>query len=96
MPHVWGIKAVLSPSFFERDNMSKVSVLRSAPKSAVALAVLSVVGSFSLPASAALDAAVTTAISTAGTDLLAGATAVIVAMVAYWGVKKLGTKMGWW
>ena len=47
-------------------------------------------------AHAALPEDVTTAITTAGTDLLAGATAVVVAMVAFWAMKKLGAKMGWW
>lgn len=46
-------------------------------------------------AHAALPSAVTTAIETAGTDLLAAVTAVIVAMVAFWGLRKVGQKMGW-
>ncbi len=48
------------------------------------------------PAAAALPEAVTTAVTAAGTDLVAGATALIVAMVGFWGIKKLGTKLGWW
>lgn len=47
-------------------------------------------------AHAALPTTVTDAITAAGADLLAGATAVIVAMVAFWGMKKLGSKLGWW
>lgn len=47
-------------------------------------------------AHAALPAAVTTAIDTAGADLLTAATAVIVAMVAFWGLRKVGQKLGWW
>lgn len=46
-------------------------------------------------ASAALPTEVTTAITAAGADLVTAATAVIVAMVAFWGLKKLGAKMGW-
>ncbi len=47
-------------------------------------------------AQAALPTEVTTAITSAGDNLLTGATAVIVAMVAFWGMRKLGQKMGWW
>lgn len=47
-------------------------------------------------ANAALPTSVTTAITDAGVDLATGATAVIVTMVAFWGLKKLGGKMGWW
>lgn len=46
-------------------------------------------------AQAALPTGVAAAITEAGEMLVLGATAVIVAMVAFWGVKKLGTKMGW-
>jgi len=47
-------------------------------------------------AHAALPTEVTTAITTAGQDLSAAALAIIVAMVAVWGLRKLGQKMGWW
>lgn len=47
-------------------------------------------------ASAALPETVTTAITSAGADLTTAATAIIVAMVAFWGLRKLGQKMGWW
>jgi hypothetical protein len=47
-------------------------------------------------AHAAIPAAVTTAIDEAGTDLTTAATAVIVAMVAFWALRKIGSKMGWW
>lgn len=43
-----------------------------------------------------LPAEVDTAIENAGLMLVAGATAVIIAMVAFWALKKLGGKMGWW
>lgn len=65
---------------------------RNAQRLAAAGAVTVATGS----AHAALPETVTAAITTAGTDLLAGATAVIVAMVAFWGMKKLGSKLGWW
>lgn len=47
-------------------------------------------------AQAALPAGVQTAITDAGDVLVLGATAVIIAMVAFWGMRKLGSKMGWW
>ncbi|MDO5625733.1 MAG: major capsid protein [Pseudomonadota bacterium] len=47
-------------------------------------------------AHAALPSEVTTAIETAGADLKTAAAAVIVALVAFWGLRKLGSKMGWW
>lgn len=37
-----------------------------------------------------------TAITAAGTKILGYATAVIGIMVAFWGVKRAGQKMGWW
>lgn len=43
-----------------------------------------------------LPTEVDTAIENAGLMLVAGATAVIIAMVAFWALKKLGGKMGWW
>jgi len=46
-------------------------------------------------ANAALPEAASTAITTAGTDLLTAIGAVITAMVAVWGLRKLGQKMGW-
>uniref|UniRef100_A0AAU8BAN9 Capsid protein G8P n=1 Tax=Dulem virus 61 TaxID=3145772 RepID=A0AAU8BAN9_9VIRU len=47
-------------------------------------------------AHAALPANVTTAINDVGTDLATAAGLVITAMVAFWGLRKLGQKMGWW
>ena len=47
-------------------------------------------------AMAALPADATTAIETAGADLVSTAGLILTAMVGFWGVKKLGTKMGWW
>lgn len=51
---------------------------------------------FQQAAHAAIPAAVTTAIDEAGDDLVTAATAVIVAMVAFWALRKIGSKMGWW
>lgn len=46
-------------------------------------------------AHAALPAAVETAITAAGADMVTAITAIIVAFVAFWGLKKLGGKLGW-
>ena len=46
-------------------------------------------------AHAALPTEVTTAIDTAGADMVSAITAIIVAFVAFWGLKKLGGKLGW-
>jgi flagellar biogenesis protein FliO len=46
-------------------------------------------------AQAALPEEATTAITAAKTDLLAAIGMVIAAMVAVWGLRKLGQKMGW-
>lgn len=57
------------------------------------------VGSLASPAvfaQAALPAGVDAAITEGGEVLVLGATAVIIAMVGFWALKKLGTKMGWW
>ena len=47
-------------------------------------------------AHAALPPAVTDAITEAGTDLVTAATAVIVAIAAFWGLKTVGKKIGLW
>lgn len=46
-------------------------------------------------AHAALPADVTTAITTAGTDMVTAVTTIIGSFVAFWGLKKLGSKLGW-
>lgn len=46
-------------------------------------------------AHAEVPAAATTAITAAGADILTAVGAVITAMVAVWGLIKLGRKMGW-
>ena len=47
-------------------------------------------------AHAALPTGVTDAITAAGADLTTAATAVIVALIAFWALRKVGQKMGWW
>lgn len=47
-------------------------------------------------AQAALPEGITTAITGATGDLATAATAIIVGMLAFWGLRKLGSKMGWW
>ena len=59
------------------------------------LALLAMLFGFMSSAHAALPEAAATAITTAGADLLTAIGAVITAMVAVWGLKKLGSKMGW-
>lgn len=49
-----------------------------------------------LSAQAALPAGIETAIETAGTDLVTAGTAVVVAMVGFWGIRKVGQKLGFW
>lgn len=39
---------------------------------------------------------VTAGITTAGANLALAATAIIVALIAFWGLRKLAQKMGWW
>lgn len=46
-------------------------------------------------AHAALPTGVTDAITAAGADMVTAVTAIIVAFVAFWGLKKLGSKLGW-
>lgn len=67
--------------------MKKQTMLRLAGIPAFVLA--------SMSAHAEVPAAVTTAITATGTDLVTVVTAVIVAFVAFWGLRKLGSKMGW-
>ena len=47
-------------------------------------------------AQAALPTGVDAAITEAGDMLVLGGTAVVIAMVGFWAIKKLGGKMGWW
>lgn len=45
---------------------------------------------------AGLPPEVTAAITSAGANLATAALAIIVALLAFWGLRKLATKMGWW
>ncbi len=45
---------------------------------------------------AALPGGVTEAINSVGTDLETAATAILTAMIGFWALRKLGSKMGWW
>jgi len=46
-------------------------------------------------AHAALPAGVVTAIETAGADMVVAITTIITAFVAFWGLRKLASKLGW-
>lgn len=47
-------------------------------------------------AHAALPAGIESAIGGAGADLVTAGTAVVVAMIGFWAIKKVGTKLGFW
>jgi hypothetical protein len=64
-------------------------------QSALTVAVIAATLLISTGAQAALPAAASTAITDAGVDMLAAVGAVIASMVAVWGLRKLGSKMGW-
>lgn len=70
---------------------------QQAAKRAVArgVTVAGLLSALGMSAHAALPAAVETAIATAGADMVTAITAIIVAFVAFWGLKKLGSKLGW-
>ncbi|WP_137894025.1 hypothetical protein [Ramlibacter sp. 2FC] len=68
--------------------MRKSVALRLA---SIPAAVLASMGS----AHAALDTAVTTAVTAATDDMKSAVLLIIGGMVVFWGLKKLGTKMGW-
>lgn len=75
----------------------KNQIARSLAQKAVlrAMAVGSVLSALGMSAHAALPTEVTDAIATAGADMVAAITAIIVAFVAFWGLKKLASKFGW-
>lgn len=50
----------------------------------------------SVSAYAALPSGVNEAINSVGTDLETAATAILTAMIGFWALRKLGSKMGWW
>lgn len=47
-------------------------------------------------AHAALPAGVTDGITGAGADLVTAGTAVVVAMIGFWAIRKVGQKLGFW
>lgn len=51
---------------------------------------------FSPMAHATLSSEITAAIESAGGDLTEAATALILAMLGFWAVRKVGQKLGWW
>lgn len=65
------------------------------PLRALFAALFAMLAALAAPAHAALDAGIGTAITAAQTDIMTALGLVIVAMVAVWGLKKLGRKMGW-
>ena len=65
-------------------------------KSKVAALVAVPLTTFSVSAYAALPDGVNTAISSVGTDLETAASLILSAMIGFWALRKLGTKMGWW
>lgn len=65
------------------------------PLRAFFAALFALLAAVAAPAHAALDVGIGTAITAAQTDIMAALGLVIVAMVAVWGLKKLGRKMGW-
>lgn len=49
-----------------------------------------------LSAHAALPAGVESAITGAGADLVTAGTAVVLAMIGFWAIRKVGQKLGFW
>ena len=45
---------------------------------------------------AALPSGIEAAINSVGADLETAATAILTAMLGFWALRKLGSKMGWW
>lgn len=76
--------------------MNKLNVItKQAQARAVrlgALALASGVGA----AHAALPAGVEAGITGAGADLVTAGTAVVVAMIGFWAIRKVGQKLGFW
>lgn len=64
-------------------------------KTKVALGVASV-PALMASAHAALPSGVESAINSVGSDLETAATAILTAMIGFWALRKLGSKMGWW
>lgn len=78
--------------------MNKTQILAARlARSAVArgATVASVLATLGMSAHAALPEGVTTAITGAGADMVTAITAIITAIVPFWGLKKLAGKLGW-
>ena len=73
-------------------NIARKIATKMDARGATVATVLSLLG---MQAHAALPTEVTTAIDAAGDDMVTAITAIIVAFVAFWGLKKLGAKLGW-
>lgn len=82
----------VAPFYVLEFTMNKFAFALSRRAKLAALASLAAPAAFAQT----VPAEVNTAITNAGAMLLATATAVVVAMVAFWGMRKLGAKMGWW
>jgi len=61
----------------------------------VALGTTSAFAQVAAPA-AGLPPEVTAGITQAGANLALAATSIIIALIAFWGLRKLAQKMGWW
>lgn len=79
--------------------VSKLSAAAGARLSRSAVIGSTVVGGVLAPvlsAHAALPTGIESAITGAGADLVTAGTAVVVAMIGFWAIKKVGTKLGFW
>lgn len=72
--------------------MNKFASLVQSRKAKLAAFALAAPSAFAQNVPAEVD----TAIDNAGAMLLAAGTSVVVAMVAFWAMRALGKKMGWW
>lgn len=73
-----------------------VVVTKKAHARALRVGALAALASAAGAARAALPTGVESAITTAGTDLVTAGTAVVVAMIGFWAIRKVGTKLGFW
>ena len=65
------------------------------PDGSVKIASVGGLATLGASAHAALPTGVETAITSAGADMVTAVTAIITAFVAFWGLRKLGQKLGW-
>lgn len=57
---------------------------------------LGVSSAYAVAPAGGLPPEVLAGITTAGANLATAASAIIVALIAFWGLRKLAQKMGWW